>query len=91
MKSLNAIRVRRAIISAATVIAISLPGIGSAGMFDTIKSRVQVVKTNAGNSAMQLQENRAMPRAHSGFSITVVPSKKVEQNQMFLTYSIKLK
>jgi hypothetical protein len=91
MKSFSSISVRRAVISAATAIAISLPGIGSAGLLDRIKSRVQVVKTNVSNPAVHVQENRPLPRAHSGFSVMMVPSKKVEQHKLFLSYTINMK
>ena len=91
MKSLKSIVVRNTIIWAATAIAISLPGIGSADLLDKINSRVQVGKTQASHSAAHEQTARPRSIARSGFSLRFVPRKKVEQHELFLTYTIKLK
>jgi hypothetical protein len=91
MKPLKSIIVRKAIISATTAVAISLPGIGSAGLLDRIKSRVDVGKTQVGQSAAHEQTHRPRPIAQSGFSVRLVPHKKAEQHELFLTFTINLK
>jgi len=62
MKLINT-TIRRNSIAFATIVAISLPGLASAGLGDRVKSRIQTVKTSTGTLVTNVQQHRPLANA----------------------------
>ena len=79
MKSMNSVSIRRTVIAVATAIAIALPGIGAAGMFDRAKQGIKTVKTRTGIVITNVQKRKPLATALQNAKQNLPGSALIEQ------------